>query len=78
MHKLLQVPPDLKPAFRAQLLAQDFVAGRAVNAGVLEVCPAAAASEHQYCLKLMLDTLGRVPGESDALLAAIDRSTSPP
>ena len=69
--KHLEVPADLKPSFRAQLLAQDFIMGRSVTAGVLSIS-SNANERSKYHVKLMLDQLGDVPGEDEALLAAID------
>ena len=71
--KNLQVPADLKPEFRDQLLSQDFVSGRHLSAAVLRVNPN-ANERSKYHLKLMLDKLDPIPGDDESLNHALQNA----
>ena len=68
--KQFEVPPDLKMNFQKQLLAQDFVCGRSITCGVINVNQniGQKASHH---LRLMFEEFGALPTDNDSPLSAV-------
>jgi len=66
-----QVPADMKPDFRVQMLEQDFVPGREVSCSVSKISSTQLNSK--YSLKLQLDKLNKLQSDNDldAKLASV-------
>lgn len=71
--KQFDVPPDLKESFQAQLLGQDFIPGRAVTCGVLQVSTNTAPQEGEYSMRLLFESLGPMPEDGFVVSDKLDK-----
>jgi ribosomal protein S1 len=72
--KQFEVPADLKESFQKQLLEQDFVVGREITCGVLQVNPN-IGTKVTYNLKMLFEELGPLAADKEAISDSGDRDT---
>lgn len=72
--KQFEVPADLKESFQKQLLEQDFVVGREITCGVLQVNPN-IGTKVTYNLKMLFEELGPLAADKESISDSGDRDT---
>jgi hypothetical protein len=72
--KQFEVPADLKESFQKQLLEQDFVVGREITCGVLQINPN-IGTKVTYNLKMLFEELGPLAADKEAISDSGDRDT---
>jgi len=72
--KQFEVPADLKESFQKQLLEQDFVVGREITCGVLQINPN-IGTKVTYNLKMLFEELGPLAADKVPISDSGDRDT---